>query len=220
VAGALHPSGLDERVVAKVLARRGRLHAFETIPCASTALVVVDLTTASVLRDANCLPLVPRINALAAAVRAGDGTVGWVTTASQADDLMIAQYGIEAATRFARESSGDDAVVWRELDVSAGDLKTTKRGSSAFFPSKCDLATKLTERGVTHVLIAGTVTNVCCESSARDAVELGFRVTMISDACAGHAHGLHEATLNTFYRCFGDVRPTDDCLAVLRASTF
>jgi hypothetical protein len=31
---------------------------------------------------------------------------------------------------------------------------------------------------------------------------------MVSDALNGHAHGLHEATLSTFYRIFGDVRPS------------
>ena len=51
---------------------------------------------------------------------------------------------------------------------------------------------------------------------ARDAVEDGFCVMMISDACAGHSHGLHEASLNTFYRCFGDVRPAADVIDLIR----
>jgi len=37
-------------------------------------------------------------------------------------------------------------------------------------------------------------------------VELEYQVIMISDALSGQAHGLHEATLATFYRVFGDVR--------------
>jgi nicotinamidase-related amidase len=145
------------------MARRGRLHAFETLDPRHTALVVVDLTVASV----------------------------------------------ERAQMFAAESApgSPSAAIWPELDVVDGDLAVTKLGASAFFPGRCDLHRQLEVCGVDTVLIAGTVTNVCCESSARDATELGYRVTMISDACAGHGHGLHEASLTTFYRIFGDVRP-------------
>ena len=69
------------------------------------------------------------------------------------------------------------------------------------------------------ILIAGAVTNVCCESSARDATELDYKVIMISDALSGHAHGLHEATLATFYRIFGDVRPAGEVIGLLAMSS-
>jgi hypothetical protein len=48
-----------------------------------------------------------------------------------------------------------------------------------------------------------------------DATELGYKVIMISDALSGHAHGLHEATLATFYRIFGDVRPSGEVIKLL-----
>jgi hypothetical protein len=37
--------------------------------------------------------------------------------------------------------------------------------------------------------------------------ELEYRAILASDLLSGHAHGLHEATLATFYRILGDVRP-------------
>lgn len=77
------------------------------------------------------------------------------------------------------------------------------------------MKTQLDPLGVDTVLMAGTVTNICCESSARDAAELGYKVIMVSDALAGHAHGLHEATLATFYRIFGDVRPSSEIIELL-----
>jgi nicotinamidase-related amidase len=67
------------------------------------------------------------------------------------------------------------------------------------------------------VLIGGLVTNVCCESSARDACELGYQVTMVSDALVGHQFGLHEAALATFFRIFGDVRPSTEVVELLAA---
>ena len=93
-----------------------------------------------------------------------------------------------------------------------------KSGASAFFPGKCDLKAQLDARGVDTIIVAGAVTNICCESSARDAAELEYQVIMASDALAGHAHGLHEASLSTFYRIFGDVRPSHEIVALLRAS--
>jgi ureidoacrylate peracid hydrolase len=65
------------------------------------------------------------------------------------------------------------------------------------------------------VLIAGALTNICCESSACDAAELEYKVVMISDAFFGHAHGLHEATLATSYRIFGDGSANYDVIRLL-----
>jgi nicotinamidase-related amidase len=78
------------------------------------------------------------------------------------------------------------------------------------------LKEQLDARAIDTVLIAGAVTNICCESSARDAAELEYKVIMVADALSGHAHGLHEATLSTFYRIFGDVRPSDEVIGLFR----
>ncbi len=58
---------------------------------------------------------------------------------------------------------------------------------------------------------------MCCESSARDACTLGYRVIMIADANATGRDCDHNATLRTIYRSFGDVRPTAEVLARLLA---
>ena len=65
------------------------------------------------------------------------------------------------------------------------------------------------------VVIAGVVTNVCCEGTARDARALGYRVIMVADANATVSDGVHNATLVTVYRSFGDVRPTDAVLDLI-----
>jgi ureidoacrylate peracid hydrolase len=220
--GPRHPSGIDPDVVAKVVARRGRLHAFETLDPSKTALVVIDLNTASVERDPTCLTVVEPVNAVAAALRAAGGTIAWVVPRGGpgASINLAAIVGPERDQLFAEESRPGSvgATVWRELDVADGDIEATKLGASAFFPGRCDLHSQLESLEIDTLLIAGTVTNVCCESSARDATELGYRVTMISDACAGHAHGLHEASLTTFDRIFGDVRPAADVTGLIAAS--
>lgn len=66
------------------------------------------------------------------------------------------------------------------------------------------------------VLITGTVTNVCCESSARDASTLGYRVVMLADANAARRDEDHNATLHTIYRSFGDVRSAREVIELVQ----
>lgn len=89
---------------------------------------------------------------------------------------------------------------------------------SAFFPGSSTLPDVLQRLGVDTVLIAGTVTNICCESSARDAHALGYRVVMIADANAARRDQDHNATLHNVYRSFGDVRSTAEVIGLLASS--
>lgn len=213
-----HPSGIPEKIVRKVVARRGRLHAFETIEPNRTALVVIDLDAATVDGSDECLSLVSPVNRLANAVRDNKGVVAWVLS-----DMNVmprhfpAILGAELAEKYFKDgqANGPGTKLWHELERKENDLLAVKSGASAFFPGKCDLKEQLDPLGIDTLLIAGTVTNICCESSARDAVELGYKVIMISDCLAGQAHGLHEATLSTFYRIFGDVRPSREIIELL-----
>jgi len=65
------------------------------------------------------------------------------------------------------------------------------------------------------VLITGTVTNVCCESSARDANMMNFRTVMVSDGNAALTQAEHDASLTAFYATFGDVMDTEMIIAAL-----
>ena len=216
-----HPSGIPDAIVRKVVARRGRLHAFETVDPATTALVVIDLDVATVRSDAACAAMIARVNDLAATVRDTGGVVAWVLSRM---DVMPRHFrailGDALAERYFNDghAGGDGTTLWPELERGTRDVLAVKSGASAFFPGKCDLKGQLDARGIDTVIIAGAVTNICCESSARDAAELEYKVILASDALAGHAHGLHEATLATFYRIFGDVRPSGEIIALLRAS--
>ncbi len=69
--------------------------------------------------------------------------------------------------------------------------------------------------GLDTLLIAGTKTNVCCESTARDAMMLDFGVVMVSDATAALSDDEHRATLETMIQQFGDVLAVDEVLARL-----
>jgi nicotinamidase-related amidase len=217
-----HPSGIPEKIVRKVVARRGRLHAFERLDPRRTALVVIDLDTATVAASEECQSLVPRVNELAAAVRRAGGVVAWVTSRMPVMPKHFAAIlGEDLAAKYFDDGQpgGAGTTLWHELHSNGGDLFATKSGASAFFPGKCNLREQLDPLGIDTALIAGAVTNICCESSARDAAELEYKVILVSDALSGHAHGLHEATLATFYRIFGDVRPAHEIIELLGAAS-
>ena len=214
-----HPSGISDAIVRKVVARRGRLHAFERLEPRRTALVVIDLDTATVGANDECRRVVPPVNELAAAVRASGGVVAWVLSRMPTmPSHFAAILGVDLATKYFNDgqANGNGTTLWHELHTSPQDVVAVKSGASAFFPGKCNLKEQLDPLGIDTVLIAGAVTNICCESSARDAAELDYKVIMVSDALSGHAHGLHEATLATFYRIFGDVRPSGEIIELLR----
>src|SRR4026209_2438941 len=96
-----HPSGIPQRIVDKVVRRRGRLHAFETIEPRKTALVVIDLDAATVRGDDQCRLIAMTVNVVARAVRDGSGVVAWVlSTMSILPPNLADIVGVELATRY------------------------------------------------------------------------------------------------------------------------
>jgi nicotinamidase-related amidase len=217
----LHAWHIEEREYARQEQRRGRRHAYTSLDPARTALVVIDMVPFFLEGGFSYgLGVIPNINSIAAAVRTAGGTVAWVvpgtaTPAGAGDEF----YGAEAAALL-RQSGGDGPLttrVWKDMATDPADLFAEKNAASAFFPGRSSLPSQLDDRGIATVLIAGTLTNVCCESSAVDASTLGYRVIMVADANAARRDCDHNATLYTIYRTFGDVRPTADVLAMIGA---
>jgi ureidoacrylate peracid hydrolase len=73
----------------------------------------------------------------------------------------------------------------------------------------------LRSHGIESLLITGTVTNVCCESTARDAMMLDYRVVMVADGNASLTDEEHAASLNNFLCVFGDVMTSDEIIGRL-----
>ncbi len=158
------------------------------------------------------------VNETAALLRARGGTVAWVVPTVASPSLLDQEfYGQEIAAVYSR-SGGDGSArdrLWQELDVGEDDVIVEKSAASAFFPGRCGLHDELLARRIDSILIAGTVANVCCESSVRDAWTLGYRVVMLADANAAATDAMLNATLRTVYRSFGDVRPTAEVRELL-----
>lgn len=224
----MHKVSIPQSITDRVVARRGREHIFDTIDPGKTALVVVDMQNAFMLPGvAHALcpmaeKIVPNINRLAAAVRATGGAVVWIKTTFTSDALRDWSTYFEMVTpeqakkrigALTANSKGHE--LWSALDVKANDLVVEKNRFSAFIQGSSDLAQVLRSRGLDTVLITGTVTNVCCESTARDAMMLNFRTIMVSDGNAAVTDEDHNASLCAFYLTFGDVMSTDAVIACL-----
>jgi ureidoacrylate peracid hydrolase len=224
----LNGATISEAVVERVVAWRGGEHCFADLEPRRTALVVIDLQSAFMDEAIGfaAVPaaraIVPAVNRLAAALRRAGGGVFWVRMTHDArclDEWSVAQEMVTAerrARRTAALSAGSPGhALWPELDVRAEDEIVDKYRYSAFIPGASELPQRLRARGFDTVLITGTVTNVCCESSARDANMTNFRTIMVSDGNAATTQQEHDASLAAFYGVFGDVMDTDMIIACL-----
>ncbi len=85
--------------------------------------------------------------------------------------------------------------LWDDLDVQPGDALVEKHRFSGFTPGTSDLDAHLKVRGIDTLVISGTLTNCCCESTARDAMQLNYKVIVAADACAALTDEAHAGTL-------------------------
>ena len=220
---------IPDEIVERVIARRGAEHCFADLDPARTALVVIDLQHAFMtdgVGHAVCpaaRDIVPAVNRLAAALRELGGGVFWIQMTHDArclDEWSVAHEMASPEMREKRVAALSEGTLghqlWPDLDVRPEDEIVNKYRYSAFMPGTSELPGRLRARGFDTVLITGTVTNVCCESSARDANMTNFRTIMVSDGNAASTQEEHEASLSAFYNVFGDVMDTDMIIANLR----
>jgi len=223
----MHRYVVSDAVKKRLLHRQGKLLSHDEIDAARTALIVVDMQNHFVAEGFPAeVPLsreiVPTINRLARAMRAAGGQVVWVqTTATGALEHWGNRHKYlltpeRAAERLASLHEGADGFkLYAALEPLPNDLRVKKITYSAFIAGSSDIDAQLRSRGIETVLIAGTATNVCCESSARDAMMLDYRVIMLSDANATWTDDEHAASLDNFMLFFGDVMTADEVISRL-----
>ena len=220
----MHKIELPADVIAQLTrARGGKLNRYETLAGPKTALVVIDLQNAFMLPGMPvevpaAREIVPNVNRLAAAVRQAGGKTVWVqmTLVDQREAWSVyfnADSRDAAYDAMIPGSKGYE--LHAELDVRDEDLIVEKKRYSVFIQGSSDIDAKLRALGIDTVLITGTLTNVCCESSARDAMMLNYKVAFVSDANAALNDTEHNATLTSIVRVFGDVGSTDEIIARL-----
>jgi len=113
---------------------------------------------------------------------------------------------IESLTRDGRDRSLDyritgfnvargsrDGQVIEALAPGEDEIVIPKTSSSVFISTNIDYV--LRNLGVRQLVISGLLTDQCVDSAVRDACDLGYLVTVVTDACATHSSERHESSL-------------------------
>jgi ureidoacrylate peracid hydrolase len=224
----MHSVTVRKEIVDRVLQRRGRYHLFDRLDPSRTALVVIDM------QNTFCAPGSPAevpasreiagpINELTAELRALGVPVIWVLHANEriggkSDwELFFNTIVADEVKQKTLESlAAEKQSVWSGLVTAASDRTVLKNRYSALIPGASALERVLRGMGIDTILIAGTKTNVCCESTARDAMMLDFKVVMVEDCCAALSDDEHRSALENIIQQFGDVMTASEALARLR----
>jgi len=221
----MHKVDIPQYVIDRIMAKRGKLSVFDRFEASRTALLVVDMQNFYVAEVDNAKAIVPNINRLAAAVRDAGGTVFWVvmTTTDEPggrsrwpiyhDYFFTEQKARKHRDSLAKTAEGHE--IYPQLEVQPGDQHVEKTRFSPFIAGSSDLDSRLKAFQVENLIVTGTATNMCSESTARDAMMLDYRVVMVMDANAARYDEDHLAGLTSFYQSFGDVKDTNQTIEML-----
>jgi ureidoacrylate peracid hydrolase len=155
---------------------------------ARTALVIVDMQNCFVADSPVAAPLgvevARRLNRLAAACRQADITVIWTRHVVRPDGSNTGLLG-EVIPAVATGIINDDAptaALHPLMDVHPGDVVLGKPRFGSFHGT--DLEVILRSRGIDTIVLGGINTNVCVDTTAREAAVREFRVLFLSDGTA------------------------------------
>jgi ureidoacrylate peracid hydrolase len=211
-------------IVERVLARRGRLHLYESLDPKRSALLVIDMQNAFVAPGAPievpaARAIVAPINCLVAELRRRGVAVIWVAHENRKDggdwsgffDAFVAP-GRRTEAAAALAAGSELQKLWPGLDVAPGDMRASKNRYSALITGS--LKGMLDDRGIDTLLLAGTKTNVCVECTARDAMMLDFKVVLLSDCTAALSDEEQRGTLENVIQQFGDVLTAAEAISL------
>ena len=216
----MHPIGIPSKYVDWVVARRGRRHIFERIDLDRTALLVIDMQNGflipgfSPLEVPGLAGIVPNINRLARRCRESGVLVVWTQQTyteewrSWARNFATPEMRDRIIAETAPGARG--FAIHESLDVDGSDIHIVKRRSSAFTPGASDLHERLQASGRDTLIITGTLTNVCCEATARDAMLMNYNTLFVADANGARSDEEHTATLVNMMQFFADVVTTEE----------
>jgi len=222
------PHPVDHHAILdRIAATRGGVrNVFDQVDPARTAHLVIDMQNGFMEPGAPVeVPaargIVNNINRISAAIRAASGHNFFIRYTTTPEDgpswsNFAARMGIAAETHRKAFTPGDHYwQLWPELEILEGDTVVEKHRFSAFTPGTSDLHARLQARGIDTVLITGTLTNCCCESTARDAMQHNYRVLVAADANAALSDEEHAATLHNMAFVFADLHSTEEIEALL-----
>jgi nicotinamidase-related amidase len=131
--------------------------------------------------------------------------------------LVNVNAGAPGRIELARPGGGERPADWAdlvpELDQQPSDLTVTKHSWGAFHET--DLADRLKALGVTQVVVTGVSTSSGVESTARQAYEHGFNVTVATDAVTDMNPEVHENSVTRIFPKLGETGTTAEIVELL-----
>ncbi|MDR6950695.1 ureidoacrylate peracid hydrolase [Ancylobacter sp. 3268] len=226
----MHKVKLEDDIVQIALQRRGRLRLFESIDPKRTAHLVIDMqvgfmTPGAPAEIAPAAAIIPNINRISAACRQASALNVFIQNSISEESKNSWSNWFDAFwTSSKREGMYSTFTVGQPghalhpgIETEPGDMRINKFRFGAFVDGSSDLHEQLGARDINTVIITGCATNICCESTARDAMMLNYKVLFVSDGTATHTDFEHNTTLNNMMLTFADVVSTDDVTALLQA---
>jgi nicotinamidase-related amidase len=191
-----------------------------------TALINVDLQNCFVqgypISAPEGLAVMDRINRLAVVCRAAGILVIHTSHVLRPDGSNTGVLGEMAppVKEGIINKGAESAALHTGLVVDARDILLDKPRFGAFHGT--DLELILRSRGIATIIISGIATNVCCETTAREAMVRDFHVLFLSDGTTTFGMGnasaaeLQKATLATLGSLFAQVLTVDEMVQKIR----
>ncbi len=198
---------------------------------ARTALLVVDMqecfcSPKGSLYSPNTAKIVPKINRWASFTRELGSKVVWIReqVGLYPGDWKHYYdfYPGAKEVDFGLKVGNPGGALFSKLRKKKGDFEVVKNRFSPFAPSnpsQPNLDRLLRSNNIDTVIVTGTDTNICCDNTARDAMNLDYKVIVVDDACCSYDSRLHEATLESLKMWYAMVCSTDDLVAEIRSQS-
>jgi nicotinamidase-related amidase len=193
---------------------------FFTIEPSRCALVIIDMQNAFVAKGApfetpGARAMIPRLERLIGCARELQMPIVWTQSDHRPPygGLMLRKFPAIANEHVLWQGAPSFDIYPDMLQPCEGPLehRIVKHKFDAFFET--DLDAILRYHQVDTLIITGTATNACCESTARSAFMRDYKVVFPSDANATFDEAMHRATLVNIDLLFGRVLTTEELLA-------
>ena len=195
----------------------------------TTALINVDMQRCFVegtpLASPRGVDLAQRINRLIAACREAGIVVihtrGWLLR--DGSNLGSVADLVPPFIRAFYTEGAPTAEIHDAVDVEHGDVILDKPRYGAF--TGTDLESTLRSRGIDTIIVTGIATNICCETTAREASQLDFHVFFLSDGTATQdmngvsADDLQRATCASLGMVFAQIATIDEMIDKIKPAT-
>lgn len=134
-----------------------------------------------------------------------------VTYSPDGGDRFVPRTDTGSTTRRSFGANWDQLV--REIGQQGNDIIVPKRSWSAFHGTSLDM--HLRRRGITEIVLAGIVTSIGVESTAREAHDHGYHQIFVEDAMSDPSEESHYHTISRIFPRIGRVKSTGEVLSLL-----